>query len=75
MAGDCTTVPEGYDPYKVDLGGHWELKSTERSKAYGVKEGTGNDLVANKLVLTAVLMTMTTKLHTSGKAHGFILVP
>ena len=48
MAGDCTTVPEGCDPYKVDLGGHWELKTTEMIKAYGINEGTGNDLVANK---------------------------
>jgi len=47
-AGDCTTAPEGCDPYKVDLGGHWELKTTEMGVTYGGNEGHGNDAVANK---------------------------
>lgn len=46
--GDCEASPEGCDSYKVDLGGHWELKTTEMSTLYGVNEGTGNDEAANK---------------------------
>ncbi|KAL7553459.1 hypothetical protein ACHAWF_016741 [Thalassiosira exigua] len=33
---------------QVDLGGHWELKTTTMGVAYGTNEDTGNDLVANK---------------------------
>jgi hypothetical protein len=48
LAGNCEAAPEGCDPYKVDLGGHWELKGTEMSVAYGTNEGTGDDAIANK---------------------------
>jgi hypothetical protein len=48
LAGDCEAAPEGCDPYKVDLGGHWELKGTEMGVAYGTNEGTGDDAIANK---------------------------
>ena len=48
MANDCDTVPEGCDPYKVDVGGHWELKTTKMGIAYGVNGGTGDDVLANK---------------------------
>jgi len=48
MAGDCDAAPEGCDPYKVDLGGHWELKTTEMGVFYGPNDSTGNDLAANK---------------------------
>ncbi len=44
----CEVSPEGCDPYKVDLGGHWELKTTEMTELYGVNGGSGNDLEANK---------------------------
>jgi hypothetical protein len=33
---------------QVDLGGHWELKTTTMGVAYGTNEDTGDDLVANK---------------------------
>ena len=43
----CESAPGGCDPYKVDLGGHWELKTTKMDEYYGTNEGTGNDLNAN----------------------------
>lgn len=50
LAGDCEAAPEGCDPYKVDLGGHWELRTTEMGVNYpiNVVDGTGDDAVANK---------------------------
>lgn len=44
------TIPSECDSYKVDVGGHWELKTTEQGVAYpiNVADGTGNDPVANK---------------------------
>eukprot|EP00984_Skeletonema_dohrnii_P003997 scaffold1364_cov75-Skeletonema_dohrnii-CCMP3373.AAC.4 len=43
-AVNCAAVPEGCAPYTVDIGAHWELKtSTERGN-----EGTCNDLIVNK---------------------------
>jgi hypothetical protein len=37
-------------PYLVDIGAHWELKTTEQSKFYGINvdDGTGDDPIANK---------------------------
>ena len=41
---------ESCDAYKVDIGGHWELATTEQGVNYpiNVQDGTGDDLVANK---------------------------
>lgn len=36
------------DDYKVDIGGHWELKTTEQGVYYGTNDGTGDDALANK---------------------------
>eukprot|EP00984_Skeletonema_dohrnii_P012540 scaffold5101_cov224-Skeletonema_dohrnii-CCMP3373.AAC.3 len=47
-AVNCDAVPEACAPYAVDIGAHWELKTTERGVMYGPNEGTGNDLIANK---------------------------
>ena len=47
-AVNCDAAPEGCAPYAVDIGAHWELKTTERGVMYGPNEGTGNDLIANK---------------------------
>mmetsp|Transcript_19364 Transcript_19364/g.29873 ORF Transcript_19364/g.29873 Transcript_19364/m.29873 type:complete len:361 (-) Transcript_19364:143-1225(-) len=47
-AVNCDAVPEGCAPYAVDIGAHWELKTTERGVMYGPNEATGNDLIANK---------------------------
>ena len=33
---------------QVDIGGHWELATTEMGVAYGINNGTGDDAVANK---------------------------
>lgn len=41
-------VPETCKGYEVDVGAHWELKTTERKKKYTVNSDTGNDLTANK---------------------------
>ena len=46
-SGECESAPGGCNPYKVDLGGHWELKTTEMGEYYGTNKGTGNDLDAN----------------------------
>lgn len=48
LGDKCESDPEGCESYKVDLGGHWELKTTTMGVAYGTNEDTGNDLVANK---------------------------
>ncbi|KAK1732676.1 ethylbenzene dehydrogenase-related protein [Skeletonema marinoi] len=45
---DNKKFPEACAPYAVDIGAHWELKTTERGVMYGPNEGTGNDLIANK---------------------------
>jgi len=47
LAG-CDSVPDTCSDYLVDVGCHWELKTTEQKVEYGINEGTGNDLVANK---------------------------
>eukprot|EP00985_Skeletonema_marinoi_P016101 scaffold8559_cov135-Skeletonema_marinoi.AAC.9 len=47
-AVNCDAVPEACAPYAVDIGAHWELKTTERGVMYGPNEGSGNDLIANK---------------------------
>lgn len=45
----CTDgVPEACNDYLVDLGAHWELRTTEQGVAYPMSTGSGNDLVANK---------------------------
>jgi hypothetical protein len=38
------------DAYRVDIGAHWELATTEQGVTYPINivNGTGNDLVANK---------------------------
>lgn len=43
-------VPDACLPYRVDLGGHWELSTTEMGLEYGtdLTSGTGNDPIANK---------------------------
>ena len=45
---NCGAVPEGCAPYAVDIGAHWELKTTERGVMYGPNEGSGDDPIANK---------------------------
>ena len=47
-AYECDVAPEGCADYKVDLGGHWELSTTEMNTHYVVNDGTGNDEIANK---------------------------
>jgi hypothetical protein len=44
----CPTNLTECADYKVDIGGHWELSTTEMGRAYGVNNGSGNDNVANK---------------------------
>ena len=46
----CDSVPETCHPYRVDLGGHWELKTTKMGIKYGadLQSSSGNDLIANK---------------------------
>ena len=46
----CSGVPSDCHPFRVNLGGHWELKTTEMGVAYGedLTTGSGNDLIANK---------------------------
>jgi hypothetical protein len=48
-AVDCSAAPGGCSDYLVDIGGHFELKTTERKVRYGedLDSGTGNNLVAN----------------------------
>jgi hypothetical protein len=43
-------VPELCSPFRVDLGGHWELKTTEMGVEYrtDLTSGSGNDPIANK---------------------------
>lgn len=48
LKGDCDKEPDGCDAYKVDLGGHWELRTTEMGTYYGPNTSTGDDLEANK---------------------------
>lgn len=54
MNGECDTtpgvVPDKCTDYLVDIGGHWELRTTEMGTAYpiNVADGTGDDAVANK---------------------------
>jgi len=45
----CDGVPETCYPYRVDLGAHWELKTTEMGVLYegNRTSGTGNDPIAN----------------------------
>eukprot|EP00547_Thalassionema_nitzschioides_P013078 CAMPEP_0194262582 /NCGR_PEP_ID=MMETSP0158-20130606/46612_1 /TAXON_ID=33649 /ORGANISM="Thalassionema nitzschioides, Strain L26-B" /LENGTH=488 /DNA_ID=CAMNT_0039002741 /DNA_START=98 /DNA_END=1565 /DNA_ORIENTATION=+ len=45
----CDGVPENCYPYRVDLGAHWELKTTEMGVLYegNRTSGTGNDPIAN----------------------------
>ena len=47
-AVNCDAVPDGCAPYAVDIGAHWELKTTERGILYGPNEGNGDDPIANK---------------------------
>ena len=47
-ATSCAADPTDCEDYKVDIGGHWELSTTEQGVAYGVNDGTGDDAVANK---------------------------
>lgn len=46
----CDVVPGECDGHLVDIGGHWELKTTLMGVTYGVdlESGTGNDPIANK---------------------------
>jgi hypothetical protein len=50
VIGECDAVPDTCDTYRVDVGAHWELATTEQGTMYGMEpeSGTGNDLVANK---------------------------
>eukprot|EP01083_Nonionella_stella_P205144 747312_1 len=45
---DCPSDSTECDEYKVDIGGHWELKTTEQGVYYATNEDTGDDVVANK---------------------------
>jgi len=47
---ECDSVPEECETHLVDIGGHWELSTTEMGVEYGVdlESGTGNDPIANK---------------------------
>jgi hypothetical protein len=47
---ECNSVPEECETHLVDIGGHWELSTTEMGVEYGVnlESGTGNDPIANK---------------------------
>jgi hypothetical protein len=50
VAGCDNGVPAQCDAYRVDIGAHWELATTEQGVTYPINtvDGTGNDLVANK---------------------------
>jgi hypothetical protein len=41
-------VPATCETYKVDVGAHWEFRTTEQGVTYPMNDGTGNDIVANK---------------------------
>jgi hypothetical protein len=53
--GGCTddVVPDTCEPYRVDIGAHWELATTEQGVAYNIDgttvspTRTGNDPIAN----------------------------
>lgn len=53
---NCTVdvIPDTCDAHRVDIGAHWELKTTEQGVEYPInvpatgETGSGNDLVANK---------------------------
>lgn len=48
--GSCDNgMPDTCDAYLVDIGAHWELRTTEQGVEYGMNAttGSGNDLVAN----------------------------
>jgi hypothetical protein len=47
-AADCPADSSACEDYLVDIGGHWELKTTEQATYYGTNTDTGNDLIANK---------------------------
>jgi len=47
-AVNCEVAPEECEDYKVDLGGHWELRTTSKATAYDVNDKTGDDITANK---------------------------
>ena len=47
-AADCPADSSACDDYLVDIGGHWELKTTEQGVYYGTNTDTGDDLIANK---------------------------
>lgn len=44
----CPTNATECADYKVDIGGHWELATTEMGVAYGTSSGSGKDNVAGK---------------------------
>ncbi|KAL3804013.1 hypothetical protein HJC23_006404 [Cyclotella cryptica] len=44
----CPTNLTECDDYKVDIGAHWELATTEMGVAYGTSNGSGKDNVAGK---------------------------
>jgi cell division septation protein DedD len=42
-------IPASCDNFRVDLGAHWELRTTQQNTFYGPSgNSTGNDLIANK---------------------------
>jgi hypothetical protein len=45
----CAAVPDTCDDYRVDIGAHWELATTQQGVLYAMNDttGSGNDLVAN----------------------------
>jgi len=50
-AGGCDSsgaVPGECDDYRVDIGAHWELATTEQGVLYTVNNSTGNDDIGNK---------------------------
>ncbi|KAL7477409.1 hypothetical protein ACHAW6_003213 [Cyclotella cf. meneghiniana] len=44
----CPTNSDECSDYKVDIGGHWELATTEMGVKYGMSSGSGLDTVAGK---------------------------
>ena len=48
FSGCATAVPAVCEDHKVDLGAHWELRTTQQRVLYTMNDGSGNDEVGNK---------------------------
>jgi len=51
-SGCSSGVPSGCDPYRVDIGAHWELASTEQGVEYGVNLGSSDALADDEYAVS-----------------------